>query len=171
MANPSFTVGERTVTLRGVGDETEARACARIMATSDPWLALGRGFDACLSAVQNAERETHVALCDGEVVGFVVVCLRGAFVGYLQTVAVQASWRGLGLGTRLIGHAEERILRESPNVFLCVSALNTRARQLYLRLGYEVVGELRDFLLRGESEWLLRKTVGPLTDYAPPRRG
>jgi hypothetical protein len=42
-----------------------------------------------------------------------------------------------------------------------------RARALYLRLGYEVVGELRDYLVRGHSEWLLRKSVGPLAEFTP----
>jgi RimJ/RimL family protein N-acetyltransferase len=36
------------------------------------------------------------------------------------------------------------------------------ARRLYERLGYELIGELRDDLVRGSSELLLRKTIGPL---------
>ena len=87
-------------------------------------------------------------------------------------VFVHPSARGRGLGTALIAFAERRILREVPNVFLCVSSFNTRARTLYLRLGYEVVGELRDYIVRGHSEWLLRKSVAPLAEFtpaAPPR--
>jgi hypothetical protein len=82
-------------------------------------------------------------------------------------VALGADWRGRGLGTALIAFAERRILREVPNVFLCVSSFNTRARTLYLRLGYEVVGELRDYIVRGHSEWLLRKSVAPLAEFTP----
>lgn len=29
-------------------------------------------------------------------------------------------------------------------------------------LGYETVGELRDYVVRGESELLMRKSLGPL---------
>ena len=109
----------------------------------------------------------YVAAHAGEVVGFLVLNMRGAFVGYIQTVALREDWRGRGLGSRLIAFAEERILRDAPNVFMCVSSFNTRARALYERLGYEVVGELRDYIVRGHSEWLLRKTTGPLSEFAP----
>lgn len=57
------------------------------------------------------------------------------------------------------------ILRESPNVFMCVSSFNQDARRLYQRLGYQVVGELTDYIVRGHSEILLRKTVGPVATF------
>jgi ribosomal protein S18 acetylase RimI-like enzyme len=161
------------LTIRPLAGEAEARACAGIMATSDPWVTLGRDFDASLAVVRDPGREVYVATPDGsgEVVGFVVVNMRGAFVGYIQTVAVRADWRGRGVGSRLIALAEERIFRESPNVFMCVSSFNHRARALYARLGYDAVGELRDYIVRGHSEWLLRKTRGPTSEFlpAPPR--
>jgi ribosomal protein S18 acetylase RimI-like enzyme len=91
--------------------------------------------------------------------------MTGAFVGYIQTVCIDPSCRGRGLGTRLLQFAEERILRVSPNIFMCVSSFNDAARRLYLRLGYHVVGELPDFIVQGHSEILLRKTVGPSTGY------
>jgi hypothetical protein len=46
-------------------------------------------------------------------------------------------------------------------MFLCVSSFNVRARALYQRLGYALVGELTDFLLPGASELILRKRLGP----------
>ena len=61
--------------------------------------------------------------------------------------------------------AEERIFRDSPNVFLCVSSFNTRAKALYERLGYELVGELKDYIVKGYSEYVFRKTVGPIRDF------
>ena len=83
-----------------------------------------------------------------------------------RTVAVREDWRGRGLGSALIAFAEARILPETPDVFLCVSSFNHRARALYERLGYEVIGELRDYIVQGHAEWLLRKTVGPLLGVA-----
>jgi RimJ/RimL family protein N-acetyltransferase len=50
-------------------------------------------------------------------------------------------------------------------VFLCVSSFNERARALYEQLGYETVGELRDYVVRGQSEWLMRKTLGPIMEW------
>jgi len=60
-----------------------------------------------------------------------------------------------------MGFAEERILRQSPNVFLCVSSFNHRAKTFYKLLGYQRVGELPDFLVQGQVEILMRKTRGP----------
>ena len=149
-------------------DEREARACAEIMATSEPWITLGRGFEHSLALVRDVSREVYVATIDGEVAGFVILVLRGAFVGYIQTIAVREDCRGRGLGSQLMAFAERRIFRESPNAFICVSDFNTRARKLYERLGYVVVGELRDFIATGYSEWLLRKSIGPLAEWHPP---
>ncbi|MEJ7811138.1 MAG: N-acetyltransferase [Gemmatimonadaceae bacterium] len=167
-------VADRAIIIRRIAGDGEARACAEIMATSEPWITLGRTVDQSLAIVRDPEREVYVAACDEErdaVAGFVIIQMKGAFAGYLQTVALREDWRSRGLGSHLITFAEERILRDSPNVFLCVSSFNHRARALYERLGYEAVGELRDYLVRGHSEWLLRKTVGPLVDFGKARGG
>ena len=141
------------------------------MASSEPWITLRRDFDASLEALTDPTRETFVAVTgdDKGPIGFVVINMRGAFVGYIQSVGVRDDSRGRGVGTRLIAFAEERIYREAPNVFICASSFNARARKLYERLGYEVVGELRDYIVRGESEWLLRKSVAPLADWTTSR--
>ena len=151
------------LTIRPLANDDEARQCATIMATSEPWLTLRRDFDASLAAVTNPDRETYVAVDHAGVAGFVVINMRGAFVGYLQSIAVRADCRSCGLGTRLIAFSEERIFRETPNVFLLVSSFNDQARRFYERLGYEQIGELKDFIVRGYSEILMRKTRGALT--------
>jgi ribosomal protein S18 acetylase RimI-like enzyme len=91
--------------------------------------------------------------------------MAGPFTGYIQTVAVATEERGRGLGARLVAHAEERIFRDSPNVFLCVSTFNDGARRLYERLGYREVGELTDYLVRGHGEVLMRKSRGPWSEF------
>jgi [ribosomal protein S18]-alanine N-acetyltransferase len=143
-------------------NDDDARACAAMMCATDPWITIGRGFDECLTAVTDSTREVWVAREESAVRGFVIINMRGAFIGYIQTVCVDAVARGTGLGTRLVAFAEERIFRETPNVFLCVSSFNPRARALYERLGYDVIGELKDYIIEGASEILMRKTLGPL---------
>lgn len=137
------------------------------MATSEPWLTLGRDVAASLGLLGDEAKEVYVAVAEGadDPVGFVILDMRGAFAGYIQSVAVREDWRGRGLGTALIAHAEQRVFRDSPHVFMCVSSFNGRARALYERLGYEAIGELRDQFVRGHSEWLLRKSLGPLADW------
>lgn len=134
-----------------------------MMSTTDPWVRLGRTLEQCLAIVLDPSRETYVSVDGGVVRGFIIIYMRmGVFTGYIQTICVAAESRGRGVGSGLVAFAEERIFRESPNVFLCVSSFNPRARDLYHRLGYDTVGEMRDLLIAGESEILMRKTRGPL---------
>ncbi len=147
--------------------EVEARACAALMAASEPWITLGRTFDTSLALVQDPTREVYLARDEKGMTGFLILCLTGAFVGYIQTVCIDPRCRGQGLGSRLVEFAERRILQVSPNIFMCVSSFNHGARRLYQRLGYTVVGELTDYLVPGHSEILLRKTTGPLAGFTP----
>ncbi len=147
--------------VRPLADDTEAAECARIMANSEPWLTLGRTYEASLAAVRDPAKEVHVLVQGAKILGFVILDMRGAFRGFLQTICVHADHRGAGLGTHLLEWAEERVFRESPNFFLCVSSFNTGARRLYERRGYSVVGELEEFLVPGHAEILMRKSHGP----------
>jgi ribosomal protein S18 acetylase RimI-like enzyme len=154
-----------TVSIAPLESEADARACAYLMAHSEPWVTLGRTYEASLSIVQDSTREVYTARDESGLAGFLILCMTGAFVGYIQTICIHPKRRGQGLGSRLVQFAEQRILRESPNVFMCVSSFNPDARRLYERLGYRVVGELTDYLVHGHSEILLRKSLGPLTTF------
>ena len=148
--------------IRPLVSDDEARECATIMSTSEPWITLRRDFQASFEVVRDPAAETYVAIDDSQVIGFVVISMQGAFRGYIRSIATRNDRRGQGVGGALIAFAEARIFRDSPNVFICVSDFNVRARALYARLGYETVGELHDFIVGGQSEWLLRKTIGPI---------
>ncbi|MGZ7039486.1 MAG: GNAT family N-acetyltransferase [Thermoanaerobaculia bacterium] len=151
--------------IRRLMSDAEARACATMMSSSEPWLTLGRTLQECLALLVDPTREVYVAAEDGAVRGFIIINMHGAFSGYIQTICVDPGSRGSGLGSQLVAFAEERIFRDSPNVFLCVPSFNPRARSLYERLGYETIGEIRDFLVRGHSEVLMRKTIGPMREF------
>ena len=148
--------------IRPLSGDAEARRCAEMMCATEPWITIGRTFEESLGIMNDPTREVYVADDDGRIDGFIILNMRGAFVGYIQTVCVDAQARGGGIGTRLVEFAEERIFVDTPNVFLCVSSFNPRARQLYERLGYELIGELKNYLIPGVSEFLMRKTIGPL---------
>jgi ribosomal protein S18 acetylase RimI-like enzyme len=137
-----------------------------MMAQSDPWKTLGRDYEASLKSISDPSKEVYVALVEGQLAGFIVINMRGAFIGYIQSVCVAPDHRGKGVGSELLGFAERRILRETPNVFMCVSSFNPDAHRLYERLGYVTVGELPDYIVKGHSEILLRKTTGPLREFA-----
>jgi ribosomal protein S18 acetylase RimI-like enzyme len=145
----------------------EARACAQMMADSEPWITLRRGFDDNFKLLRDPAKEAYVALVENAVAGFVLLHLHGPLNGYLQAIGVMPEARSAGIGLKLIQFAEERIFHHSPNVFLCVSSFNTRARKLYEHLGYEQVGVLKDYIVKGHSEILMQKTRGPLDAFKP----
>jgi ribosomal-protein-alanine N-acetyltransferase len=151
--------------IRKLQHTAEAEICARLMANSEPWTTLRRHFDASLKIITDPSREVLLATVNGEIVGFIILLMQGAFVGYVQSVYVEPEWRGKGVGSQLTAFAEGRIFSETPNVFICVSSFNKGAQRFYERLGYEVIGELRDYIISGHSEILLRKTIAPLTDF------
>lgn len=149
--------------LEGAIDRAE---CAGLMVASEPWITLGRTVESSRHNLQDPGKEVYVLKTGDEMVGFVVIDLRGPFPGYLQSVCVRPDRRGRGYGTRLIAYAEAQIFQHSPNVFICVSTFNPDARRLFERLGYTVVGELADYLVLGHGEVLLRKTRGTWSEFA-----
>jgi ribosomal protein S18 acetylase RimI-like enzyme len=170
-AGVSSVVSPDALTIRALESDAEAQWCAHLMSSSEPWVTLGRTYQESLERMRDDSRERSVARLGSVLAGFLVLNLKGAFVGYIQSVCVVPEQRRKGIGARLVQFAEERILSESPNVFLCVSSFNHDARRLYERLGYRMVGALPDYLVQGHSELLLRKTAGPIREFRRARRG
>jgi ribosomal protein S18 acetylase RimI-like enzyme len=137
------------------------------MANSEPWITLRRGYNESLKILTDSSREVYLAKAYDEIVGFTVLNMHGAFIGYIQSVFVAPQWRSKGIGSKLMDYVEKRILSETPNVFICVSSFNQRAQKLYERRGYEIVGELKHWIVSNHSEILLRKTIAPLTEFKP----
>lgn len=154
-----------SVEIRKLQRADEAHKCAQFMTNSEPWSTLRRTYDDSIRILNDPSREVYLAVLKDEIVGFIILQMKGAFVGYIQTVGVMPSWRNRGVGSKLIEFAEDRIFSETPNVFMCVSSFNQKAQQLYKRLGYNPVGELKDYIVPGHSEILLRKTIGALTEF------
>ncbi len=155
--------------IKKLENRDEAEWCAKLMASSEPWITLGRSEAESLTIICDPAKEVYLASLDNHWAGFVIINMNGAFTGYIQTVCIAPDQRGKGLGSQLIGFAEERILRDSPNIFLCVSSFNKEAQKLYERLGYQVIGELTDYLVIGHGEILMRKTIGSIKDFHQQR--
>lgn len=153
------------VEIRRMAGLEEAEACARAMSSSEPWITLRRGYEESLAILQKADREVYVAHRDGSFIGFLILNMTGPFAGYVQTLCIVPGMRSRGLGKELMQFAEARILRESPNVFLCCSSFNLKAQHFYESIGYEVIGELKNYLVPGYAEILLRKTAGPWSEF------
>lgn len=156
---------EQPVVIEQTTDPADFAICAQIMSQTDPWITLGMGEVDCLKAFEGAYREVFVLRMNNKIAGFFIIQPHGSFKGYIQTIAVAEPWRGKGYGTLILQFCQDRILKYSPNIFICVSEFNRGALSLYTRLGFEKVGELKDFIKTGFTEILLRKTAGPTFGY------
>jgi ribosomal protein S18 acetylase RimI-like enzyme len=141
-----------------------------MMERSDPWITLGMDEAYCLNAFTGPCKEIYVLEYDNELRGFMILQICGSFKGYIQTLFVKEGDRGKGYGLILLHFADERIRDISPNIFICVSSFNTEAIKLYERFGFAIVGELKDFVKKGFSELLYRKSTGPLIDFKPKHK-
>jgi ribosomal protein S18 acetylase RimI-like enzyme len=153
------------VEIRPLDRGRDAAACAEMMLTTEPWITLRLTRENALATLYDTAKEVYAARDARGVAGFVIIDMRGLMRGYIQTVCVRGDRRGEGVGSRLVRFAEDRIFRESPNVFICVSSFNPEARRLYERLGFEQVGTLRELIVPGHDELVLRKTRGPWTEF------
>ena len=81
---------------------------------------------------------------------------------YVNVVAVHAEFRGRGLGSRLLGHAEY-LARQTRNGTMSIifESRNLNAYRLYERLGYREVGRRPRVPFPGDAtgseEWILMK--------------
>jgi len=143
--------------------------CARVMAGSDPWITLGRDLAECRAALARPGTELFVARAPavGDIAsadqprpsGFILVAPYGvAGSPYVASIAVAAEARGQGVGSELLRFAERHFAGRE-HLFLLVSSFNLRAQQLYRRHGYEFVGELKDYVVTGQSELILHKRL------------
>jgi ribosomal protein S18 acetylase RimI-like enzyme len=155
--------------IRPLRDDAEARACAALIAVTDPWKSIKFPAEQVLPRLLNPKREVFVAGLGPQLAGALILHLDGLLNGYVQTIVIFSEFQNRGLGGRLMAFAEDKIFRQSPNVFLCVAHFNHRAQKFYDRLGYRKVGELENYLQSGMTEILMRKTRGPLLEFSPQK--
>ncbi len=133
---------------------------ASLMASSEPWITLRRDLASCRTACHRPDSLLFVALSGTETCGFIILQRRGvADSPYIKSLAVVEQHRGRGVGSRLIRFAEDFFRLSASHIFICASSFNSRARALYERLGYAHVAELKDFVIPGASEILMRKSL------------
>jgi ribosomal protein S18 acetylase RimI-like enzyme len=150
-------------------DAADITQTARMMMESEPWITLGLTLGAAQRVLTDQAREQFAIRDLDGVAGFVVLDMRGLLSGYIQILCVRPNRRGQGIGSALIRWAEDRIFRDSPNAFICVSSFNAGARRLYERLGFEPVGVLKKLIVPAYDELLLRKTRGSWSEFSKTR--
>ena len=147
----------RDLEIREIATNQDAKLCARLMSDSEPWITLKRDYQKSLNLFNNSSKERYIAYLNKQFTGFILLDMKGVFAGYIQSIAVVPKLRNKGIGKELLRFAEERIFKELENTFICVSSFNHDVKKMYLKYGYEIIGELKDFVVKGQSEILLRK--------------
>jgi ribosomal protein S18 acetylase RimI-like enzyme len=133
--------------------------CARLMATNEPWITLRRDLEKCREALARPGTELLVARDEDLPVGFILLASYGlAGSPYITSIAVAENARGRGVGSQLLRFAEEHFAGRG-YLFLLVSSFNQRAQDFYRQHGYEFVGELKDYVVAGHSEFILHKRL------------
>ncbi len=155
----------------------DVEACAQIVAGEQLWQRYGLTLQRArrvLRRAQAAKRRGGVSARNigdlavvsegGRILGFIWFHRSGTFrhSGYIQWIAVAPEARGRGVGRDLMRYSEERILKKGPNVMLLVADFNLEAQAFYEKLGYARVGAIPDYMVRGITELLYRKTRGPI---------
>ena len=148
-------------------DEIELNQCAELMSQSEPFISLKFNYKKCKIAVRGDYKEVYIASEGDEFIGFVVLQFYGVLRGYIQTICINHNQRGKGFGTTLLKFSEEKLMKMFPNVFMCVTSFNHEAQKLYDRLGYEKIGELKNHIIEGADEYILRKHSSPISEFKP----
>ncbi|MDR2181733.1 MAG: GNAT family N-acetyltransferase [Treponema sp.] len=99
------------------------------------------------------------------IAGCLLLEMRGQLKGFMRALCVDPVFRGKSIGTKMITLIEKRVFKESPNFFVMVSSFNTGAKKLYERLGFSEAGLLKDYVVKGSDEYLMRKSVCPGNEF------
>jgi ribosomal protein S18 acetylase RimI-like enzyme len=137
----------------------EAEALGRAFAAMNPWAAYRSppGQLAAFFAGPDESCARRAMRINGELAG--IVALRSPWLAgpYLQFLGVLPPFQGLGLGSAVLAWIEAEAPPGTRNLWLCVSAINTRARALYERHGYQLAAELPQLSADHMDELLMRK--------------
>lgn len=134
----------------------------KLFVASNPWKKLGTSPEDIRSVLWDSQVRTLVGLEGDKITGAVAFEMTGSLRGYIKLMLVCKEYAGKGTGRLLMNAAENEIFAVRNNVFLCVSGFNTSAIRFYEALGYTQVGVLNNYIINGEDEILMRKTIGPL---------
>ena len=150
----------RNITLTPIASG-EADVLGRAFAAIDPWAAYGR-TPSQLAAFFAAEEEAcsrRAIRQDGSLAGFVAVRSPWLLGPYLHFLGLMPGFEGHGTGAAVLAWMAREAPAGARNLWLCVSAINTRACAFYLRHGYEVAAELPALAADHMDELLLRRRM------------
>ena len=140
--------------------DSDKQWAAVLMASSEPWVTLGRTLETCKANTFDLQNQVFIGWQDQQRCGMIILQDKGvAGSPYVKSIAIAQEFRSHGIGQTLLQFAEEYYRKTSRHLFLCVSSFNTRAQQFYIKQGWEIIGEFKDYVIEGASEILMYKRL------------
>lgn len=158
-------MGEEKLYIKRAGTEEEYQKSAILLTENDPWKTLGRTYDYSMGKVRDSSGELYVVYFDGRIAGCVLLEMNGTLRGFIRALCMDKTVRGKGIGSRVLAYMENLIFESYPNVFLFADSFNEDAIRFYRRQGYEQVGLMKDYAVKGVDEIIFRKTLGPSGEF------
>jgi diamine N-acetyltransferase len=152
--------GGTFVALRPMSPEA-ARQLGTRLATIDPWARVGYDADSFvrfLAATEQGAARYRVMAGEG-LVGAMVIRLQWLHGPYLHLLGLLPEAQGQGIGELTLRWMEEEARGRFRNLWLCVSAFNSRARHFYEAQGFTASATLDGLVFDGKSEILMRKRL------------
>ena len=131
-------------------------------AAIDPWAAYKSPparLQSFFGTVEPDAPRWSIRSADGAPVGAVVIRAPWLHGPYLQFLGVLPGHQGGGAGAAVLHWMEREARPASRNLWLCVSAINTRGRAFYVRHGFEFAGTLDALVTADMDELLMRKRL------------
>lgn len=99
-------------------------------------------FDASLEIPELVKG--YIFECDGKVAGYAVVSMKfetevGGMAAWIEELFVEENFRSKGIGSRFFEHLKEELSGKIKRIRLEVGDENDGAKQLYKRLGFEML--------------------------------
>ena len=151
--------GER-VTLEPIPGH-DAVSLGVAFAAMDPWAAYRSSPDRLSAFFASDEHDCSrgAIRIDGVLAGAIVVRSPWLHGPYLQFLGMLPGHQGAGIGAMALAWMEREAPSSTRNLWLCVSASNTRARAFYECHGYAAVAEIDGLAADHMDEILMRKRL------------
>ncbi|MDX2157652.1 MAG: GNAT family N-acetyltransferase [Hyphomicrobiaceae bacterium] len=151
--------GDRvTLTALAAGD---ADVLGRAFAAMNPWLAYRTPPDRLAAFLAGEEHDCsrRAIRVAGELAGAIVVRSPWLHGPYLQFLGLLPGRQAAGVGSAALAWMEREAPAGTRNLWLCVSAINTRARAFYERRGFVATATMDGLAADHMAEILMRKRL------------
>jgi ribosomal protein S18 acetylase RimI-like enzyme len=141
--------------------QKDALPIASTLASMDPWRKANYSTEGLAKFLLQDDPSLHryKVMRKGKIVGVICVqypWLRGC---YIALIAVFKEYAGKGIGRDLIRWLGTQMRGRFKNIWALVSDFNADAREFYKKQGFSELAQLKDLVVPGFDEILIRKIL------------